>query len=192
MRLYLILALLICSDVYVPPIIPRPVPPIASTLLHSRSPQHMMSPRPYGSPITSPVTVSGASTPLNDGGGAVLFRHQKQPSTDLHEMGMTSRSQKNFYPNNSGMSYEEPKPEILRGAPLQSLLFRETVQSGNGLLRHHESTRPFQGDVRVLCNGQTLQANRVSQRHPLKDPVKLTPLLDLRPSCPMLSRNNGV
>lgn len=177
------------SDVHVPRIISCPVSPIASPLLYSRSPQHM-SPRPCASLISSPRAISGTSTPLTGGSGAIPFHHPKQPSTHLHEsMGMTSRSQNSLYPNN-GMSHQELKAEIFRGAPLASHLFHETVHSENGFLTH-QFGRPLQGDGRELYDRRSLLANRVSQ-HLLKDQVNLNPLLDLRPSSPALNRKNVV
>ncbi|KAE8682330.1 hypothetical protein F3Y22_tig00111254pilonHSYRG00025 [Hibiscus syriacus] len=65
------------SDINIPRNASCPVPPIGSPLLHSRSPQHLngrMSP----SPISSPRTTSGSSTPLTGGIGAIPFGHLKQ------------------------------------------------------------------------------------------------------------------
>ena len=62
----------ISSEIHIPRNISCPVSPIGSPLLRPRSPQHMngrMSP----SPISSPRTASGASTPLNGGSGAIPF-----------------------------------------------------------------------------------------------------------------------
>ncbi|KAJ6386428.1 hypothetical protein OIU78_016362 [Salix suchowensis] len=68
---------LLASDLHIPRNISCPVSPIGSPLFHSRSPQHLngrMSP----SPIASPRTTSGSSTPLTGGTGAIPFNHLKQ------------------------------------------------------------------------------------------------------------------
>ncbi|KAJ6962400.1 protein kinase superfamily protein [Populus alba x Populus x berolinensis] len=76
-----------------------PLSPVGSPLLHSRSPMNLsMAP----SPLSSPHTASGSSTPLTGGCGAIPFHHAKQPITCLQEStGMIPRSQSSFYPNSS-------------------------------------------------------------------------------------------
>ncbi|KAM0929301.1 hypothetical protein ACQ4PT_001727 [Festuca glaucescens] len=67
------------SDLHIRSNISCPVSPCGSPLLRSRSPQNTncrMSP----SPISSPRTLSGASTPLSGGNGAIPFNHLKQPT----------------------------------------------------------------------------------------------------------------
>lgn len=168
--------------------IPSPVSPIGSPLLHSRSPQHL-SGRMSPSPISSPRTPSSSSTPLTGGGGAIPFHHLKQP-TYLHEgMGTIPRSQNNLYSNVS-TSYHNPKPDIFRGMPQVSHVFRELVSSENGF-PGNQFGPPVQGDSRELYDRQSALANRVSQQL-LKDHVKLNPLLDLNPGSPILGRTNGI
>ncbi|KAL3609895.1 hypothetical protein D5086_000915 [Populus alba] len=66
------------------------------------------------SPLSSPHTASGSSTPLTGGCGAIPFHHAKQPITCLQEStGMIPRSQSSFYPNSSS-PYQEPKPDLFR------------------------------------------------------------------------------
>ncbi|XWS48458.1 hypothetical protein CRYUN_Cryun13aG0079100 [Craigia yunnanensis] len=60
------------SDINIPRNVSRPVSPIGSPLLHSRSPQHLNG-RMYHSPISSPRTTSYLSTPLTGGSGAITF-----------------------------------------------------------------------------------------------------------------------
>ncbi|CAI9261845.1 unnamed protein product [Lactuca saligna] len=79
------------SDVQIPRNISCPVSPIGSPLLHSRSPQHQhLNGRMSPSPISSPLTTSGTSTPLGAGGGGggggkIAFHHVNQ-SVYLHEI----------------------------------------------------------------------------------------------------------
>ncbi|XP_063944481.1 mitogen-activated protein kinase kinase kinase YODA [Daucus carota subsp. sativus] len=161
------------SDAHVLRNISCPVSPIASPFLHSRSPQGM-SPRPCSSPISSPHVISGSSTPLSGGGGAIPFHLSKQSLPYSHEgMGMTQRSQNSFYPK-SGLPYKELKPELFRGAPKASHIFQEAIQSEKGIFRHHYG-RSAQ-DVGTY-NGQ-LSANLVSPP-PLKDQLKSNPPVDL-------------
>ncbi|CAN0891737.1 Mitogen-activated protein kinase kinase kinase YODA [Linum grandiflorum] len=84
------------SDIHIPRnIISCPVSPVGSPLLHSRSPAGRMSP----SPISSPRTTSGPSTPLTGGTGAIPFNHMK---------GFAG-----MYPN--GHSYNDAAPDMFRG-----------------------------------------------------------------------------
>ncbi|KAK3010318.1 hypothetical protein RJ639_011388 [Escallonia herrerae] len=151
------------------------VSPIGSPLLLSRSPQHVNGRLPP-SPISSPRAISGSSTPLTGGNGAIPFPNLKQPAYLLEGMGMISRSQNSFYPS-SGNSYQDIKPDIFRGMPQASYPFRDTVHSANGFPRNHF--------------GQTVLADRVSQQL-LKDHVKLSRPLDLNPKSHVRRRNSGV
>lgn len=81
------------SDAHTPRNLSCPVSPIGSPHLHPRSPQHL-SGRMSPSPISSPHTASGSSTPLTGGGnGAIPFHHQQQ-----HPI-ISPRSPNNFYSN---------------------------------------------------------------------------------------------
>ncbi|RLM73112.1 mitogen-activated protein kinase kinase kinase YODA-like [Panicum miliaceum] len=62
------------SDIHIRSNISCPVSPCGSPLLKSRSPQHT-SGRMSPSPISSPRTTSGTSTPLSGGNGAIPFNH---------------------------------------------------------------------------------------------------------------------
>nr|XP_010918582.1 mitogen-activated protein kinase kinase kinase YODA isoform X2 [Elaeis guineensis] len=102
-----------------------PVSPIGSPLLNSRSPQHIngrMSP----SPISSPRTTSGSSTPLT-GCNGVPFNHPKQ-SAYLHEgfIGM-SRSPNDLYP--IGTTYHDSKLDLFIGMQQGSPVLRERMAS---------------------------------------------------------------
>ncbi|XP_057994005.1 mitogen-activated protein kinase kinase kinase YODA isoform X2 [Hevea brasiliensis] len=177
------------SDVHAPKNASCPVSPIESPLLNSRSPQHV-SGRLSPSPISSPHTASGSSTPLTGGSGAIPFHHLMQSATYLQEsMGMISRSQNILYTNGND-PYHEPKPDLFRGMSQASHVFRERISSDNGA-SENQFGRPGHGDPRELYNGQPVLVDRVSQQL-LRDHVKLKPSLDLNPSSPMLGRTNGI
>ncbi|CAN1180658.1 Mitogen-activated protein kinase kinase kinase YODA [Linum perenne] len=69
------------SDIHIPRNnISCPVSPIGSPLLHSRSPHHLNG-RTSPSPISSPRTTSGSSTPLT---GAIPFNLMKQSTNGMY------------------------------------------------------------------------------------------------------------
>ncbi|EEF51206.1 mitogen-activated protein kinase kinase kinase YODA [Ricinus communis] len=171
------------SEVHTPKNASCSVSPVGSPLIHSRSPQHM-SGRLSPSPISSPHTVSGSSTPLTGGSGAVPFHHSMQPTTYLQEsMGMIQRSQNILYSNSN---YQEPNPNLFRGISQASHVFRELIASEN--VFENQFGRSGHED---LYSGQPVLADRVSQQL-LRDHVKLKPSLDLNPSLSMLGRTNGI
>ncbi|KAL5551617.1 hypothetical protein UlMin_001793 [Ulmus minor] len=175
------------SDAHSPRIISCPVSPIGSPLLHSRSPQHM-SGRMSPSPISSPHTASGSSTPLTGGSGALPlpFHHPMQPTTYLHEgIGPIQRSQNTFYTNGSS-PYHEPKPELFRGMQQASHAFRDIISSDNCTIGN-QTGRSTPGE---FYDVQSVLAERVSQQLS-RDYVKLNTSLDLNLSLPMLDRTNG-
>ncbi|CAK7335562.1 unnamed protein product [Dovyalis caffra] len=160
-----------------------PVSPIGSPLLHSRSPQNL-SGRMSPSPISSPHTASGSSTPLTGGCGSIPFHHAKQPITYLQEsIGMIPRSQSSFYPNSSS-PYQEPKPGLFRGVSQASCVFREIISSENSVLGN-QLGRP------ELYDGHPVLFDRVSQQL-LRDHMTLKPSLDLNPNSSILGRSNGI
>lgn len=162
-----------------------PVSPIGSPLLHPRSPQHLngkMSP----SPISSPRTTSGASTPLTGGSGAIPFNHLKQPVYLQEGFGNLAKPTSNFYGN--GPSYQDTNPDIFRGMqPGGSHIFSELVPSKNDVLGK-QLGRPVHGEP---YDGQSVLADRVS-RQLLKDQVKMNPSLDLSPLSPLPARTSGI
>lgn len=158
-----------------------PVSPIGSPLKHPKSPQHM-SGRMSPSPISSPHTVSGSSTPLSGGSGAIPFHYSKQPTTYLHEgIGLISRGQNSFFANGS-TPFCEPQPHLFQGIPQAShasfndVISYDNVKPGNQIGHY---------DIRSIL------ANRVSQQF-LKDPMKINPSLDFSLNSPMLDRTSGI
>lgn len=171
------------SEIHIPRNISCPVSPIGSPLLYSRSPPHLngrMSP----SPISSPRTTSGSSTPLTGGNGAIPFIHLKQ-SINLQEgFGGISNSSNGLYGN--GPSYHDSSPDMFRGKQPGSPIFSELVPSENDVMAK-QFGRPAHTEQ---YNGQSVLADRVS-RQLLKDHVKMN-RLDLSPKSPLTSRTNGV
>lgn len=186
----------VSSDVHAIRNVSCPVSPVScpvspgSPLLHSRSPQHM-SGRTSPSPISSPRTASGSSTPLTGGSGAIPFHHPQQPATYAHEgVAMIQRSQNSFYANGCTSPYHEPNPDLFRGMSQASHAFRDIISSDNGALGN-QSGRPLQGDTRELYDKQLVLADHVSQLL-LREHLKQNSSLELNPSPPMLGRNNGI
>ncbi|KAL0403158.1 UNVERIFIED_CONTAM: Mitogen-activated protein kinase kinase kinase YODA [Sesamum radiatum] len=169
------------SDIYIPRNISCPVSPVGSPLLYPRSPQHL-SGRMSPSPISSPRTTSGSSTPLTGGIGAIPFHNQPMLSQDSYgNLQMRSPS-----PCVNSPSYWDP--DILRGVQSGSHAFRELTSYDNDALGK-QFVRAANGE---LYDGQSVLADRVSQQL-LRDPVKLNPSLDLSPSSPLAcNRMTGV
>ncbi|KAJ4705993.1 Mitogen-activated protein kinase kinase kinase [Melia azedarach] len=170
------------SDIQIPKNKSCPVSPIGSPLLHPRSPQHLngrMSP----SPISSPRTTSGASTPLTGGSGAIPFNHLKQPVYLQEGIGNLPKPTSNFYGNGP---YQDTNPDIFRGMQPGSHIFSELVSSENDVLGK-QLGRSAHGEP---YDGQSVLADRVS-RQLLRDHVKMNPCLDLSPSCPLPTRSSG-
>ncbi|CAL2243745.1 unnamed protein product [Prunus armeniaca] len=173
------------SEIHIPRNISCPVSPIGSPLLHSRSPPHLngrMSP----SPISSPRTTSGSSTPLTGGSGAIPFVHMKQ-SINLQEgFGGISKPMNGFYVNGPS-SYHDSCPDMFRGKQPGSHIFSELMPCENDVLGK-QFVRPAHAEQ---YDGQSVLADRVS-RQLLKDHVKMNLSLDLSPNSPLPSRTNGV
>ncbi|CAL9030149.1 unnamed protein product [Prunus brigantina] len=165
------------SDAHTPRNVSCPVSPIGSPLLHSRSPQHF-SGRMSPSPISSPRTTSGSSTPLTGGSGAIPFQHLKQPTAYLHEgMGKSQRSQNCSFYTNGSIPYHEPKPDLFRGIPQASHAFLDIISSDNGA-PGDQIGNPVPRDPQELFDVQSILADRVSQQL-LRDHIKLNPSMDL-------------
>ncbi|KAI3710809.1 hypothetical protein L2E82_40603 [Cichorium intybus] len=174
------------SDGHMPRNISCPVSHLGSPLLVPRSVQNMNG-RLSPSPISSPRTISGSSTPLTGAGGALPFYHQVQkqqpsPSVYTHEfMGLTSRSpNRSFGPPGSGPHFHDPKPDMFRAMPQGSPFFQEIVPSDNDFLGNQKER---------YNSGQSVLVNRVSQQL-LRDHVKQNPAIDLKPVSPVVSRRS--
>ncbi|KAF9668384.1 hypothetical protein SADUNF_Sadunf15G0123100 [Salix dunnii] len=172
------------SDLHVPRNISCPVSPIGSPLLHSRSPQHLngrMSP----SPIASPRTTSGSSTPRTGGTGALPFNHLKHSVHFQEGFGNMPNLSNVIYVN--GLAYLNSNPDLFRGMQPGSPIFSELVPCENDLIGK-QLGRPTQGEP---YDGQSVLADRVS-RQLLRDHVKMKPSLDLSPNSPLPSRTGAI
>ncbi|KAH1191189.1 hypothetical protein GLYMA_20G161500v4 [Glycine max] len=173
------------SEIHIPRNISCPVSPIGSPLLRSRSPQHRngkMSP----SPISSPRTASGASTPLAGGSGAIPFgNHSKQSIYFQEGFGSIPKSSNGVYMN--GHSHHDSNVDIFRGMQMGSHISPELVSSENDVLvkqfARHPHAEPY--------DFQSVLADRVG-RQLLGEHVKINPSIDLSPNSSLLSRPNGL
>lgn len=150
--------------------------------MHSRSPQHLngrMSP----SPISSPRTTSGSSTPLTGGNGAIPFGYLKQSAYLQEGFGSMPKPSNGLYV--SGSSYHDSNPDIFRGLQSGSHIFSELVPSENDVLGIGRSVHGESYD------GQSVLADRVS-RQLLKDHATMSPSLDLSPRSPSPSRTGVI
>lgn len=136
------------------------------------------------SPISSPRTTSGSSTPLTGGSSAIPFNHLKQSVFLQEGFGSMQKSPNGFFIN--GPSYHESSPDIFRGMQPGSNIFSELAPSENNVLGK-QFGRPAHGDE--IYDGQSVLADRVS-RQLLRDHVN--PSLDLSPSSSLPSHSNGI
>ncbi|KAG4952488.1 hypothetical protein JHK82_045373 [Glycine max] len=169
------------SEIHIPRNISCPVSPIGSPLLRPRSPQHMngrMSP----SPISSPRTASGASTPLNGGSGAIPFSNHL---VYIQEgLGNLPKSSNGVYV--SGPAHHDLNVDIFRGMQQTSHITSELVPSESDVLGKQFARTPHNEPYDV----QSVLADRVC-RQLLGDNVKINQCLDLSPNS-LLSRANGL
>ncbi|XP_015084771.1 mitogen-activated protein kinase kinase kinase YODA [Solanum pennellii] len=167
------------SDVPVPRSCPVSPVGIESPVYHSQSPKHM-SGRLSPSTISSPRAVSGSSTPLSGGGGAIPLSNPIMPTTSSSEdMGTSPKAQSCFC------------PDAYTSHGLKSDMFRETPPYGNGFFGENFGGHAQSGVNGQPYQGQSVLANRVAQQL-LRDQVKLSPSFDLNPGSPVFSWDNGV
>lgn len=173
------------SDIHIPRNISCPVSPIGSPLLHSRSPQDLngrMSP----SPISSPRTASGSSTPLTGGSGGIPFNHLKHSVYLQEGFGSMPNSSNSPYNGYSNSPYNDPNPDKFRGMQSGSPIFSELMSSENILAK--QLGKPAHGEP---YDGQSVLADRVS-RQLARDPMNMNPSLDLSPSTFLHSQMSGI
>lgn len=142
----------------------------------------MMSP----SPISSPRTTSGSSTPLTGGSGAIPFHHAQQSLYMQEGFGALPKSPNSVFLN--GPCYNDRNPNILRG--MQSGAHTLTLVSSENEFRvkQIERERPCQGEP---CNRRTILADRVSQQL-LREHVKQNPSVDFSPRSTLPNRTHGL
>ncbi|KAK6936817.1 Protein kinase domain [Dillenia turbinata] len=132
-----------------------PLSPIGSPLLHSSSPQ-LLSGRMSPSPIWSPPTTSGSSTPLTGGSDSTPFHHHWKQSAYSQILVSMPKSLNNLYMN--GLSQHDPNLEALGGMQPGSHIFRDRMSCENDIIgnlgrAHHE-----------VYDGQSVLVARVSQQ----------------------------
>ncbi|KAL2348030.1 hypothetical protein Fmac_002030 [Flemingia macrophylla] len=133
------------SDAHTPRDISHPVSPTGSPLLPSSSRQ--ASGRLSPSPISSPHTASGSSTPLTSGIGAVPFHQTKQPTFSYEGVNVIQRPQ--------NARYQEPNHDPLRGIMRDTFAYPDIVSSNNDCLGYNR--RVVQGSPREFYDGDLQQ-----------------------------------
>ncbi|CAN6229177.1 unnamed protein product [Urochloa humidicola] len=158
------------SDIHIRSNISCPVSPCGSPLLKSRSPQHT-SGRMSPSPISSPRTTSGTSTPLSGGNGAIPFNHLRYATYSSEGFGTTSRAPDDLFPNRHKV------PTLGQSAQAHQVSEgpRERVVSEADILSPQFGKRP--GNVFDLR--ERLAPSEQFTRHAFLDHVELNPSLDL-------------
>ncbi|KAL2324553.1 hypothetical protein Fmac_023611 [Flemingia macrophylla] len=173
------------SEIHIPRNISCPVSPIGSPLLRSRSPQHrngIMSP----SPISSPRTASGTSTPLAGGSGAIPFgNHSRQSIYFQDGFGSLPKSSNGVYIN--GPAHHDSSVDIFRGMQIGSHIPSELVSSENDVLVK-QLARPPHAET---YDFQSVLADRVG-RQLLGEHVRINPSIDLSPKTSLHTRSNGL
>uniref|UniRef100_A0ACD5ZIF3 Uncharacterized protein n=1 Tax=Avena sativa TaxID=4498 RepID=A0ACD5ZIF3_AVESA len=169
------------SDVHIRSNISCPVSPCGSPLLRSRSPQHQngrMSP----SPISSPRTTWGTSTPVTGGSGAIPFNHTRQPSYSNEGFTITSR----------GLEQASRPPDQVVGRFGRPQQFSTGIQER--VVSEADIPKPQSGKMRRRSvrdlRTMTLPSKHVSQ-HGVGNHVKLKPSLDLTSGNSQLVRSRG-
>ncbi|KAJ1411802.1 Protein kinase domain [Sesbania bispinosa] len=169
------------SDAHTPRNLSCPISPSRSLPLPSRSlhASGRMSP----SPISSPHTASGSSTPLTSGGGAIPFHLTKQPILSYEDVGMIQKSQNGLYSSgNTAYLGSGRKTQTTHAC-------RDIASSDNDILANHDK-RAVQGDPREFHEGKSYLVDCMSQQL-LRDYMRLNASLGILPSSPMLGRKNG-
>jgi len=138
------------------------------------------------SPISSPRTASGASTPLAGGSGVIPFgNHSKQSIYFQEGFGSIPKSSNGVYVN--GPAHHDSTLDIFRGMQIGSHIPSELVSSENDVL-----VKQFARSLHAEpYDFQSVLADRVG-RQLLREHVKINPSLDLTPNSSLLSRPNGL
>ncbi|TVU28808.1 hypothetical protein EJB05_20341 [Eragrostis curvula] len=171
------------SDLHIRSNISCPVSPCGSPLLRSRSPQHQngrMSP----SPISSPRTTSGASTPLTGGNGAIPLNHARQPAYRNDGFTITSRGIDDHLPSRPA---DPVRGRFVRVQQVSAGLPERVVSEADIL----SSQFGKMGPVNVWDLHDRQLPSEHSSRQNSGDRVKLKPSLDLTSAPLHFGRNHG-
>lgn len=148
------------------PVSPIGSPHLPSRLLHA-------SGRTSPSPISSPHTASGSSTPVTGGSGAIPFHQAKQPTFAHEGVDKIQRSQ---------ISYKyDAKHDPSWGIPQTTHASQHTMSFDTGALAN-QIWRPVQQDPREFYSGdKSCLADCVSQQL-LRDHARLNSSINPKPS----------
>ena len=135
------------------------------------------------SPISSPRTTSGASTPLSGGNGTIPFNHLRYATYSTEGFGITSRGPDDLFPS------WHTDPILGQVAQVQQVSQgpRERVVSEADILSPQFGKRL--GNVFDLR--ERLSPSEHFTRHAFVDHVKLNPSLDLTSGSPTLGLKHG-
>lgn len=158
------------SDIHIRSNISCPVSPCGSPLLKSTSPQHT-SGRMSPSPISSPRTTSGTSTPLSGGNGTIPFTHLRYATHSSKGYGVASRGTDDLFPRQHQVS-QAPRERVVSDADILSPQFGKKL--GN-----------------VFDLRERLSPSEHFTRHAFVDHVELNPSLDLTSGSPNLRLKHG-
>lgn len=166
-------------DAHKPRNISCPVSPVGSLRLPYKSLR--TSGKMSASPISSPHTASGPSSPLTSGGGAIPFHQTKKPIFSHDVVGMIPKSQNGFYSNrktaNQGSKHEQ------FGRNLQTTNVSQDVASSDNDAHPNHSKWGVHGDPREFRDEKSYLADCVSQQL-LRDYVRLNACLNRMPDAP--------
>ena len=153
-----------------------PVSPVGSPLLGPRSPQHING-RLSPSPISSPRTASGASTPLTGGNGAIPY-NQPNHFAYIHE-GSTNMPRSSNNHCNIGSTHHNSSLNLFQGMQQVSPILSKLVPSETEVPHIQYRRRPHRGFWEG-CDRNAISADHVS--HQLsRDHAKLKPSVKLSP-----------
>ncbi|KAL6652238.1 hypothetical protein ACP70R_011163 [Stipagrostis hirtigluma subsp. patula] len=169
-------------DIHIRSNISCPVSPCGSPLLKSRSPQHT-SGRMSPSPISSPRTTSGASTPLSGGNGAIPFNHLRYTTYNSEGFGAISRGPDDLFTSR----HADPTLSQFAQGYQVSQGPRERVVSEADIMSPQFGKRL--GNVFDLR--ERLSPSEHFTRHTFLDHVEPNPSLDLTSGSPNLGVKHG-
>ena len=136
------------------------------------------------SPISSPITTSGASTPLTGGSGAIPLNHVRLPAYRNEGFTVTSRGLDDHLPSQPADPVHRRFVRVQQlSAGLQERVVSEPdiLSSQFGNMRHATVWDSHDRPLPSECSSQ----------QSFGDHVKLKPSLDLRSGPPHPGRNHG-
>uniref|UniRef100_A0A0A9ANM3 Uncharacterized protein n=1 Tax=Arundo donax TaxID=35708 RepID=A0A0A9ANM3_ARUDO len=131
------------------------------------------------SPISSPRTMSGASTPLTGGNGAIPLNHVRQPAYRTEGFSTTSRGLDDHLPSRPAdpVHGRFVKVQQLSAGLQERVISEPDIPSRQFVKMGRVKDRPLPSEH--------------SSKQSFGDHVKLKPSLDLTAGPPRLGRNHG-